>query len=136
MSHSQSLIHSAYDSAESITTPPDSDPEDEQLRMMLASPLKTEVSVKPGAENAQKREANAQRAQACHSERESSMSMSSRDLNAFGKPIATKSSGYSKNSKAGDRKWPHNFHMSPATVTHVEKVYSIVRQNLRAISNE
>ena len=72
--------------------------------MMLASPLYTEVSVKPGAENVQKREANAQRAQACHSERESSMSMSSRDLNAIRKPIATKSSGYSKNSKAGSRK--------------------------------
>ena len=34
---SQSLIHSADDSAESIATPPDSDLEDEQLRMMLAS---------------------------------------------------------------------------------------------------
>ena len=29
MSHSQSLIHSAYDSAENIATPPDSDLEDE-----------------------------------------------------------------------------------------------------------
>ena len=39
LSYSQSLIHSAYDSAESIATPPDSDLEDEQLRKMLASPL-------------------------------------------------------------------------------------------------
>ena len=38
MSYSQSLIHWAYDSAESITTPPDSDPEDEQLRMVLCIP--------------------------------------------------------------------------------------------------
>ena len=32
LSYSQSLTHSAYDSAESIATPPDSDLEDEQLR--------------------------------------------------------------------------------------------------------
>ena len=25
-------------------------------------------------------------------------------------------------------KWPHNFHMSPAALLHMEKVYSIVRQ--------
>ena len=48
------LIHSAYDSAESIATPPDSDLEDEQLRMMLASPLYTEVSGKLDAECVQK----------------------------------------------------------------------------------
>ena len=36
LSYNQSLIHSAYDSAESIA---DSDLEDEQLRKMLASPL-------------------------------------------------------------------------------------------------
>ena len=34
-----SLVHSAYDSAESIATPPDSDFEDEQLNTMRASPL-------------------------------------------------------------------------------------------------
>ena len=39
MSYSQSLVHSAYDSAESIATPPDSDFEDEQLSKMLASQL-------------------------------------------------------------------------------------------------
>ena len=44
MLYSQSLIHSAYDSAESIATTPDSDLEDEQFREMLASPLCTEVS--------------------------------------------------------------------------------------------
>ena len=38
LSYSQSLVHSAYDLAESIATPPDSDFEDEQLRKMLASP--------------------------------------------------------------------------------------------------
>ena len=38
LSYSQSLIHAAYDSAESIATPPDSDLEDVQLRKMLASP--------------------------------------------------------------------------------------------------
>ena len=74
------MIHSADDSAESIATPPDSDLEDEQLRKMLASPLYTEVSVKLDAESVPKLEANAQRAQAYHSRRESLMSSSSRDL--------------------------------------------------------
>ena len=37
LSYSQSLTHSAYDSAESIATPPDSDLKDEQLRKMLAT---------------------------------------------------------------------------------------------------
>ena len=88
MSYSQSLIHSAFDSAESIATPPDSDLEDEQLRKMLASPLYTEVSEKPDAESIQKRVANAQRAQAYQSWRESLMSSSSRDLEVSGKPDA------------------------------------------------
>ena len=39
LSYSQSLIHSTYDSAEGIATPPDSDLEDDQLRKMLALPL-------------------------------------------------------------------------------------------------
>ena len=56
LSCSRSLIHSAYVSAESIATPPDSDLEDELLRKMLASPLYTEVSVKLDAESVQKRE--------------------------------------------------------------------------------
>ena len=76
--------HSAYDSAESIVTPPDSDHADEQLRKMLASPLYTEVSVKLDAESVQKREAKAQRTQAYHSRRESLMKRSSRDLEASG----------------------------------------------------
>ena len=108
LSYSQSLVHSAYDSAESIATPADSDLEDEQLRKMLASPLykrareeneeqarayhsereslmiqssrDPEVSGKPDAECVQKREANAQRTQAYHSRRESLMASSSREL--------------------------------------------------------
>ena len=39
LSCSQSLVHSAYDSAEGIATLPGSDLEDEQLRKMRASPL-------------------------------------------------------------------------------------------------
>ena len=30
--------------------------------------------------------------------------------------------------KLDAEKWPYNFHMSPAAVSHMEKVYSIVRQ--------
>ena len=86
LSYSQSLIHSAYDSAESIAMPPDSELEDEQLRKMLASPLYTEVSGKRDTESAQKR--RAQRTQANHSRRESLMSNSSRDLEISGKPDA------------------------------------------------
>ena len=59
LSYSQSLIHSAYDSAESIATPPDSDLEDEQLRKMLASPLYI-----------RERKENEGQARVCHSERE------------------------------------------------------------------
>ena len=86
MFYSQSLIHSAYDSAESIATPPDSDIEDKQLRMMLVSPLFSEVSGNPAAESVQKREANAQRAQAYHSRRKSLLSGSSRNLEVSGPP--------------------------------------------------
>ena len=116
MSYSQSLVHSAHDSADSIATPPDSDLEDERLRKMLASPLyiqereedegqvrayhsereslmvqsswNPEVSGKPYADCVQKRQANAQRAQACHSRRESLMTSSVRDLEVSGKPDA------------------------------------------------
>ena len=98
LSYSQSLIHSAYDSAERIATPTDSDLEDGQLRKMLASPVyirereehegqarayhsereslmihssrNPAVSGKLDAECVQKREANAQRTQAYHSRRE------------------------------------------------------------------
>ena len=113
LSHIQSLVHSAYDSAESIATPPDSDLDDGQLRKVLASPLKirereenegqarayhserkslmihsshsSQVSGKPDAECVQKREANAQRTQAYHSRRERLMTSSSRDLEISGK---------------------------------------------------
>ena len=57
---------SAYDSAGSIATPPDSDLEDEQLRKMLASPLYI-----------QQRDEGQTRAS--HSERESLMVQSSRN---------------------------------------------------------
>ena len=110
------MRHSACDSAESIATPPNWDLEDEQLREVLASPLKiqereenegqarayhsereslminssrnAEVSGKPDAECVQKREANAQRTQAHHLERESLMTSFSRDPEVSGKPDA------------------------------------------------
>ena len=31
-------------------------------------------------------------------------------------------------ARAGSRKWPHNFHVSPAVVPRMDKVYSIVRK--------
>ena len=87
-----------YDSAESIA---DSDLEDEHLRKMLASPLfvqeregdfdssrKHRVSGKPDAIFVQKREASAQRTQADHSRRESSMSSSSQEHRVSVKPDA------------------------------------------------
>ena len=43
------------------------------------------------------------------------------------KPVAHQNSGNSGNSKAGGKKL-HNLHTSPAAVSHLEKVYSIVRQ--------
>ena len=67
LSCSESLVHSACDSAESIATPPDSDLEDEQLRKMLSTPLKI-----------REREENEGQTQAYHSERESLMIHSSR----------------------------------------------------------
>ena len=45
-----------------------------------------------------------------------------------GELVASRSSENSGNSKAGSRKWPHNFHMSPAVVPRMEKVHSIVRK--------
>ena len=44
------------------------------------------------------------------------------------KLVAFRNSGNSENSNVGSRNWPHNFDVSPATVFHIEKVYSIVRQ--------
>ena len=109
-------VKPAYDSAESITTPPDSDLEDEQLLEMLVSPLylrereenegqarachsereslmihsslNPDVSGKPDAECVQKRDANPQRTQACHSKREGLITSSSRDLKVSWKPDA------------------------------------------------
>ena len=40
-----------------------------------------------------------------------------------GKPVASRNSGTSENSKAGSRQWSHTFHKSPAVVPHVGKVY-------------
>ena len=77
LSYSQSLIHSAYDSAESIATPPDSDLKDEQLRKMLASPLQL-----------RKRGENERQARTCHSEREKSMIHCSRNPEMSRKPDA------------------------------------------------
>ena len=112
----KSLIHSVYDSAESIATQPESELEDEQLRKMRASRLhfqetdenegqtqayhsereslminsspNPEISRKPEAEWVLKREANAQRTRAYHSKRERLMTSSSRDLEVSGKPDA------------------------------------------------
>ena len=47
----------------------------------------------------------------------------------------SESSRNSESSGAGRRKWPHIFHMSPASVPHMEKVYSIVRKGLWSKSN-
>ena len=57
-----------------------------------------------------------------------SESWSNHEKEVTGKLVASSSSENSWNSKAGSRKWPHNFHMSPAAVPHMEKVYLIVRQ--------
>ena len=57
-----------------------------------------------------------------------SESWSIHEKEVTGKPVASRSSGNSESSKAGSRKWPHNFHMSPAVVPGMDKVYSIVRK--------
>ena len=102
---------------------------------MLPSPLCAEVSGKLDAESVQKRESDTQKTQAYHSQREGSMSISSRDLEATGKPIATKSSGYSEMSKAANTKWQHNFHLSPASVLPHEESLFVRTVNLRPKSN-
>ena len=48
---------------------------------------------------------------------------------ATGKPAASSKSDHSGNSKAERTEWPHNLHMSPATVLHTEAVFSIVRRS-------
>ena len=37
------------------------------------------------------------------------------------KPVASRNSEDSGNPKAGNRKWPHNFHVSSAVVPYMEK---------------
>ena len=60
--------------------------------------------------------------------RSDSESWSSHQKEVTGKLVASRNSGTSESSKAGSRKWPHNFHMSPVVAPHMEKVFSIVRQ--------
>ena len=51
-----------------------------------------------------------------------SESWSNHEKEVTGKLVASRNSGNSENSKAGSRKWPHNFHMSPAVVPRMDKV--------------
>ena len=44
------------------------------------------------------------------------------------KPAASSISENSENPKAERRKWPHNFYISSAVVSYMDKVYSIVRR--------
>ena len=57
-----------------------------------------------------------------------SESWSCHEKEVTGKPVASRTSGNSQISKAGSRKWPHNFHRSPAVLPDMGKVYSIVRK--------
>ena len=50
---------------------------------------------------------------------------------ATGKPNAFNKSDHSRNPKAERKEWPHNLHVSPATVHHPEAVFSIVRKIYR-----
>ena len=78
----QPITASTYDPAENIATPPpDSDSIDGQLRALLASPLYL-----------QEQEADAERSQVYHSERENLMSSSSQDPISTGKPVVLFSS--------------------------------------------
>ena len=81
LSFHQSIIASTHDSAESISTPLESDFDDEQLGALLASPLYQ-----------QERGASAERAQVYQSERENLMSSSSEDPTSTEKPVAVFSS--------------------------------------------
>ena len=55
-------------------------------------------------------------------------SWSDNEKEVTGKLVASRRSGISGNYKAGSKNWPHNFHMSPAAVPHMDRFYSIVRQ--------
>ena len=57
-----------------------------------------------------------------------SESWSDHEKELTGKPVASRNLEISGNSKAGSRNWPHHFHMSPAVVPRMAKLYSIVRQ--------
>ena len=57
-----------------------------------------------------------------------SESWSIHEKEVTGKLVASRTSGNSENPKAESRKWPHNFHMYPAVVPHIDEVYSIVRK--------
>ena len=57
-----------------------------------------------------------------------SESCSNHEKEVTGKLVESINSEISVTSKAGSRKWPHHFHVSPAVEPHMEKVYSIVRQ--------
>ena len=57
-----------------------------------------------------------------------SESWSNHEKEVTGKLVASSNLGKSENSRAGSRKWPRNFHMSPAVVPRMDKVYSIVRK--------
>ena len=81
LSFHQSIIASTYESAESSATHPEADLDDEQLRVLLASPLYL-----------QERGASAERLHVCRCERENSMSSSSQDPTSTGKPVAVRSS--------------------------------------------
>ena len=80
------------------------------------------------AESAQKREADAQRTQGCHSGRESLMSSSSRDHEATEKLVASRNWEVAGKLEAGSRNWKPNYHISPAVVSHMDTVCSMVRQ--------
>ena len=128
MPYIQSLIHSAYDSAESIATPPDSGLEDEEENegqtrayhseresLMINSSRNHEVSGKPDPECVQKREANAQRTQAYHSKQESLMTSSSRNLEVSGKPDAV----FSCHSESSQNTFQKTEVMNRETVSRV-----------------
>ena len=69
LSYKQSLLSSTQDSIESIAVPQETDLDDEQIRVLLASPRYLP-----------EREASAERSQVYHSEREGLMSRSSQGL--------------------------------------------------------
>ena len=47
---------------------------------------------------------------------------------ATGKPVVSSKSDHSGSPKAERIEWPHDLHMSPATVHHMEAVFSIIRK--------